>query len=80
MTLSRDFRKAIIDLRLPDMSFHDLRHLHASMLLEAGIPAKVVQERLGHSSITMTMNTYSHVTETMQEKAVEKLEEALKNI
>ncbi len=80
MTLSRDFRKAIIDLQLPEMSFHDLRHLHATMLLEAGFPAKVVQERLGHSSITMTMNTYSHVTETMQEKAVEKLEEALKNI
>lgn len=80
MTLSRDFRKALKALDLPDMSFHDLRHLHATLLLESGVPMKVVSERLGHSSIILTANTYSHVTETMQADAVAKIENALKGM
>jgi len=49
-----------------------LRHTHATLLLEMGIHPKVVQERLGHSTITTTMNIYSHVTPTMQKSAVER--------
>jgi integrase len=63
---------------LPPISFHDLRHTHATIGLEAGIPAKVMQERLGHSSISITLDTYSHVTETMQEQAAAKLDEAFR--
>jgi integrase len=48
---------------------HDARHSHASLLLKAGIPAKVVQERLGHSSIATTMDLYSHVAPNMQKEA-----------
>ena len=47
-----------------------LRHTHATLLLELGEHPKVVQERLGHSTITTTMNIYSHVTPTMQRSAV----------
>lgn len=52
---------------------HDLRHTHATWLLEAGINVKVVSERLGHSSCRITLDTYSHVMRTMQEQAVEAL-------
>lgn len=47
-----------------------LRHIHATLLLELGEHPKVVQERLGHSTITTTINIYSHVTPTMQKSAI----------
>lgn len=58
--------------------FHDLRHSHASQLLRAGVPVKVVSERLGHSSIGITLDTYSHVLPGMQEEAAEKIDAALR--
>ena len=58
--------------------FHDLRHSHASQLLRAGVPIKVVSERLGHSSVQITLDTYSHVLPGMQEEAAEKIDVALK--
>ncbi|MFV0457406.1 MAG: tyrosine-type recombinase/integrase [Actinomycetales bacterium] len=51
---------------LPRVTLKGLRHTHATLLLELGEHPKVVQERLGHSTITTTMNIYSHVTPTMQ--------------
>jgi len=74
LTLPNDLRKALKALNLPSSSFHDLRHAHATILLRANVPLKVVSERLGHASIVLTANTYSHVTETMQREAVEQLE------
>ena len=50
-----------------------LRHTHATQLLERGTHPKVVQERLGHTTITTTMNIYSHVTPTMQRSAIDEL-------
>jgi len=58
---------------LPRLTLHGLRHTHATLMLELGIHPKVVQERLGHSNISTTMNIYSHVTPTMQREAVERL-------
>lgn len=55
------------------MGLHGLRHTHATPLLGAGIHPKVVQERLGHSDNSITMSVYSHVTETMQRDAVDRL-------
>ncbi|WP_056993234.1 site-specific integrase [Lacticaseibacillus saniviri] len=55
-------------------SFHSLRHTHATMLLEAGEKPKVVQERLGHSKISTTMDTYMHVTNTMRQDTVLRFE------
>jgi integrase len=68
-TLSYYFEEAVRASGLPVIRFHDLRHTHATLLLEAGEPAKVVQERLGHSSVSVTLDVYSHVTEGMQERA-----------
>jgi integrase len=59
--------------------FHDLRHSHATMLLLSGVHPKVAQERLGHSSISVTLDLYSHVTGTMQEDAVAKLDTAFQS-
>jgi integrase len=57
--------------------FHDLRHSHASHLLRAGIHPKIVSERLGHSTVGITLDTYSHVLPGMQEDAVRLLDAAL---
>ena len=58
--------------------FHDLRHTHATLLLRQGIHPKVVSERLGHSTINITLDTYSHVMPDMQDEAAEKLDGVLK--
>jgi integrase len=58
--------------------FHTLRHSHATLMLQAGIHPRIAQERLGHASIAITLDLYSHVTPTMQEEAAKKLDEALK--
>jgi integrase len=72
-SLSHAFRrissKAGFDLRL-----HDLRHLHASGLLTLGVHPKVVQGRLGHSSINITMDLYSHVMPGLQAEAADLFE------
>jgi integrase len=62
---------------LPEIRFHDLRHSSATMLLAIGVHPKIVQEILGHSQISMTMDTYSHVLPTMQQEAMNKLNETL---
>jgi integrase len=58
---------------LPPIRLHDLRHSYATAALAAGIPAKIVSERLGHSNIAITLDTYSHVLPNMQEKAAEQV-------
>jgi integrase len=58
---------------LPEIRFHDLRHSTATLLLSKGVHPKVVQEILGHSEISMTMDTYSHVLPTMQKNAMNEL-------
>lgn len=55
-------------------SFHDLRHTHATLLLQQGVNIKVISERLGHSSINITLDTYSHIMPSMQETAVQTLD------
>jgi integrase len=56
--------------------FHDTRHTHASLMLKQGIHPKVVQERLGHSTIAITLDTYSHITPGLQEAAAKRFDEA----
>lgn len=58
---------------VPRIVLHELRHSHASHLLAAGVDAKVVQQRLGHESITMTMDLYTHVLPAHEQAAMEKL-------
>ena len=64
---------------LSGIHLHSLRHTHASMLLEQNVHPKIVQERLGHSSITTTLDTYSHITPGLQRAAADKLDTFLGN-
>jgi integrase len=59
------------------LRLYDLRHGAATLLLTAGIHPKVASERLGHSSVVMTIDTYSHVQPDMQKEAPDKMEELL---
>jgi integrase len=71
------FTKLTITARLPRIRFHDLRHTAATLMLANGEHPKQVQERLGHSSIAVTLDLYSHVTENMQRQAADRLEALL---
>ena len=55
---------------------HDARHTHASLMLKQGIHPKIVQERLGHATIAITLDTYSHVAPGLQETAAKRFDEA----
>ncbi|MEX2406084.1 MAG: tyrosine-type recombinase/integrase [Actinomycetota bacterium] len=63
--MAHHYRKATKKLGITGARFHDLRHSHATDLIERGIPLKVVSERLGHSTITITADIYQHVTAGM---------------
>jgi integrase len=77
VTLLRRFRRLLKEVGLPCIRFHDLRHSSATLLLGMGVPAKVVQELLGHSTISITMDVYSHVLPSMQRDAMEKMHDFL---
>ena len=72
--MRRSFVPLLDRAGLPRIRFHDLRHSAATLLLSQGVHPKVVQERLGHSSIGLTMDTYSHVLPDMQREAAAKLD------
>ncbi|HHW15667.1 MAG TPA: site-specific integrase [Firmicutes bacterium] len=76
--LVRQFKCLLKRAGLPEtIRFHDLRHTHATLLLKQGVHPKIVSERLGHSSITITLDTYSHVVPGLQEQAAAKIEELI---
>ncbi len=78
-TVSHAFHKMSKKLGL-NVRLHDCRHTHASLLLKQGVSIKVIQERLGHSSINITMDIYAHVMPGMQENAARNFDNALNNI
>lgn len=78
-TFSRSFRE-FMDTEVKDVKrirYHDLRHTHASILGSKGIHPKVVSERLGHSSINITLDLYTHLLPSMQEEAARRFDEAI---
>jgi integrase len=62
---------------LPSMRFHDIRHACASLLVVQGVHPRVVMETLGHSQISLTMDTYSHVIPALQREAADRMEAVL---
>jgi integrase len=60
---------------LPKVRFHDLRHGHATLMLLQGVHPKVVSERLGHASVAITLDLYSHVLPSMQSSAAQAFDE-----
>ena len=76
-TVRQVFRRILRRAQLGHLRFHDLRHSHATLMLMSDVHPKIVQERLGHSKIAVTLDTYSHVLPGLQEAAVRRLEEFL---
>ena len=79
-TLGNRLKKHFIEANVPSIGFHGFRHTHASLLLNAGIPYKELQHRLGHATLSMTMDTYSHLSKDSAKKAVSIFETALNNV
>jgi integrase len=75
--LHRWYKSALRRAGLPDTRFHDLRHSVATILLEAGVHPRVVMEILGHSQISITLDTYSHVMPHVQRDGLARMEDAL---
>ena len=79
-TVTHTFSKVAARAGMPQLRLHDLRHIHATMLLKAGVHPRVVQERLGHSSIATTLDIYSHTVPGLQKAAAERLDTLLANV
>ncbi|HEY7912895.1 MAG TPA: site-specific integrase, partial [Blastocatellia bacterium] len=73
----RKFHSLLEKAKLPRYNFHSLRHACASFLLAQGVPARTVMEILGHSQISLTMNTYAHVMPAMKVDAMDLMESIL---
>jgi integrase len=71
--LQRSFRPLLARAGLPAIRFHDLRHSSATLLLSLGVHPKIVSEILGHSQVSLTLDTYSHVLPSLQEEAFSRL-------
>lgn len=76
--LRHRFRPLLAKAGIQEIRFHDLRHTAATLLLGQGVHAKIVSEMLGHSNIAITMDLYSHVTETMQKEAARAMDVLLR--
>jgi integrase len=74
-TLSAGWARFLRLAGLPHVRFHDLRHAHATLMLQQGVHPKIVSERLGHASIGITLDTYSHVLPAMQAEAAAAFDE-----
>lgn len=76
-SITKAFHKLVKALGMPGMRLHDLRHTHATLMLRQGVHPKVVSERLGHSSVAITLDTYSHVMPGIQAAAARRFDEGL---
>lgn len=77
MAVTVEFRRLVRELDVPVVRFHDLRHTHATLLLERNVPVKVVSERLGHTMIAMTMDIYAHTLPAMDQDAASRFDAAV---
>lgn len=73
-TVSKNYKKLVTEMGLPDLRFHDLRHSFAVASLQAGDDIKTVQENLGHHSAAFTMDTYAHVTDSMRKASSDRMD------
>jgi integrase len=75
-TLTRLWERFVASAKLPVIRFHDLRHSHATHMLAFGVHPKIASERLGHATVGLTLDTYSHVIPGMQADAVARIDAA----
>jgi integrase len=71
--VAREYKTMLASAGLPSIRFHDLRHTAATLLLALGVDARTIMETLGHSQISLTLNTYAHVLPTLQSTAAAKM-------
>ena len=76
-SLHRTFKAMLAEAGLPDIRYHDLRHTAATLLLAQGVDPRTIMETLGHSQISLTLNTYAHVVPKLQRQAAAKMDEIL---
>ena len=76
-SLHRMFKTILRDVGLPDVRYHDPRHTAATLLLAQGVGPRTIMETLGHSQISLTLNTYAHVVPALQGAAAAKMDEIL---
>ena len=79
-TLQTRLRTHFKRANVTNIGFHGFRHTHASLLLNSGIPYKELQHRLGHSTLSMTMDTYSHLSKEKAKTAVSFYEKAVSSL
>lgn len=77
---SQIFDRVVERVDVPEITLHDIRHTHATLLLQAGVPVKVVSERLGHANAAFTMSVYQHVLPGMQAEAAAAFAQVLRNV
>jgi integrase len=75
--INRSWKPLLRKAGLPDTRFHDLRHTCATLLLTKGVHPKIVQEVLGHSNISITLDTYSHILPNLQKEAARAMEDLI---
>jgi integrase len=78
-SLTHAWHRFLSRTKLPRLRFHDLRHSHATHMLASGVHPKIASERLGHATVGLTLDTYSHVIPGMQEDAVARIDAAFAN-
>ena len=75
--VTRLFKAILRQAELPDIRYHDLRHTAATLLLAQGVDPRTIMETLGHSQISMTLDTYAHVVPALQREAAAKMDAIL---
>ena len=75
--VTRQFKNLLTAAKLPDMRLHDLRHSCATLLLAQGVNPRVIMETLGHSQVSLTLNTYTHVLPAVQRDAAARINAVL---
>lgn len=78
--LSIRFHKVLMNLGLPPIRFHDLRHLQATILIQSGVNVKAVSKRLGHSNVSITLNTYTSTIDEVDKKVAQDFDKTFKNL
>jgi len=77
-SISQTFERIAARAGVPRIRLHDIRHTHGTLLIKAGVPVKVVSERLGHANPAFTIDTYQHVLPGMQAEAARTFEQLIK--
>jgi integrase len=76
-SISQTFERIATRAGVPKIRLHDIRHTHGTLLIKAGVPVKVVSERLGHGNPAFTIDTYQHVLPGMQAEAARVFEQLI---